>query len=457
MNARHRFGHAILAIGIAVISHTTCLAENAAQTFAWRTPLVTSTAGLQRLTLPPAAYEAMLQANLADLRVFNAAGETVPIARVERLLTTAQTTSFSAPLFGLPQPAAIGQSDTQVRIERRSDGSLISITSNTASKQDAAAEAWIVDASSHREPLSALVLELPESAAAVDTRLSIEASDDLATWRMVESSVPIIRLIQEGAKLQRNRVELHGVRAAYLRLRWQAPAPGIAPTSVTLETMLAAEEARRDWKALAPARQESGEYGFTSPGLYPVDRLRVHLPNLNTVVPVSIWSRAYPSQPWRQRASAVAFRLASATGEQTSPDIMLPNVRDPLWQLRVDQRGGGLGSQALQIELGWVPEQIVFAARGSPPFSLAAGNRNAPSSLYPVTTLLADIRPETIAVLPEAQPAAVEAAAQPKVARDRSANSTPWLLWGVLLGAVVLLGGMARSLLREMSNKRNND
>ena len=58
------------------------------------------------------------------------------------------------------------------------------------------------------------------------------------------------------------------------------------------------------------------------------------------------------------------------------------------WLLRVDQRGGGLGTSTPTLYAGWVPQKIVFAARGNAPFQIAYGSPRASPAAYSVETLV---------------------------------------------------------------------
>ena len=74
---------------------------------------------------------------------------------------------------------------------------------------------------------------------------------------------------------------------------------------------------------------------------------------------------------------------ARAADEVTSPDVSVSGqYRSPVaaagrW------RGGGLGGGAPVMHAGWIPHQVVFAARGEPPFQLAYGNRQAKPARMP--------------------------------------------------------------------------
>jgi hypothetical protein len=72
----------------------------------------------------------------------------------------------------------------------------------------------------------------------------------------------------------------------------------------------------------------------------------------------------------------------------TSPEILLASGGERYWLLRVDQKGGGVGTGVPAIEIGWVPQMLIFAARGNGPFLLAYGNSRAKASVFAIDSLI---------------------------------------------------------------------
>jgi len=68
--------------------------------------------------------------------------------------------------------------------------------------------------------VAALQFTWPDDSVDFAGRLSIEASDDFALWRMIAEAVPIANLHANGRQLVNNRVELAAARAKYWRLSW---------------------------------------------------------------------------------------------------------------------------------------------------------------------------------------------------------------------------------------------
>jgi hypothetical protein len=211
-------------------------------------------------------------------------------------------------------------------------------------------------------------------------------------------------------------------------------------------------EPERSWlRITAQDAGKIGEYWFDLQGQFPVDRMRLELPQQNTVARVAFLSRPDPKQPWRAVINAVVYRLARQGGDVVSPDLAIFSGTDRYWLLRVDQTGGGLGNGTPKLSVGWVPQKLVFAARGNGPFQLAYGSAVALPATYSIETLVPDWRTEprprlgTAQALPE-QLLAGEAALRPKPKRDYKV----WGLWAALVAGVLLLAWMAWRLARQM-------
>ena len=117
------------------------------------------------------------------------------------------------------------------------------------------------------------------------------------------------------------------------------------------------------------------------------------------------------------------------------------------------------------LHAGWVPHQLVFAARGAPPFTLAygnAGNRGAQSAALAIESLIPGYRDDAGSTVRAAKTADTPtvnvkaASAQPQKELGGAARLQQqidwkrWSLWGVLALGVLVLGGMAWRLVRQL-------
>ena len=115
----------------------------------------------------------------------------------------------------------------------------------------------------------------------------------------------------------------------------------------------------------------------------------------------------------------------------------------------------GLGVEAPALRFAVRATQLVFLARGEPPFTLALGNASVKAASLPLTTLIPDYSAERFKTLGQAKVAGevvvktAAVAAAPKATADWKKLG----LWAVLLLGVAALGGMAYSLLRKPQAK----
>ena len=107
---------------------------------------------------------------------------------------------------------------------------------------------------------------------------------------------------------------------------------------------------------------------------------------------------------------------------------------------------------------------MVFAARGSPPFTLAYGNRSAQAGALPIESLIPGYREDAGASVRAAKTGVQQvvnvqaASAQPQKELGGQARLQEqvdwkrWSLWGVLGLGVLVLGVMAWRLVKQLGS-----
>ena len=198
------------------------------------------------------------------------------------------------------------------------------------------------------------------------------------------------------------------------------------------------------------AGKQPGEYEFGLAASLPLDRLRLDLPEPNTLVAIELLTRAREQDPWRSTARAVVYRLTRDGVEVTSPPVVVQGGAQH-WLLRVDQKGGGIGAGQPGIQAGWLPQELVFIARGAPPFQLAYGNAQAQPGAYAIQTIVPGWRTdEALKAAPASTGAQSEVAGRAAL-RER-ADYKAWMLWGALAAGVAVLAWMAWQLARQLKD-----
>ena len=447
-----------LIVAAAVSVATTSGGAEKPKDFAFGIPLTVEVdSAFYRAALPAAFYAGSARPDQGDLRVFNGDDAVVPYARLDSPVATREKKSASAlGFFPLRVDEQGGDlSGLSLTVNRSAGKTVVSLTTKEGQPVPAQRLAgYLVDATDAREPISAIVLAWTPKPGGMNTRIRVEASDNLDQWRTLVGDAPLLDLEYEGRHLLRDRVEFREASARYLRISWPTAQPPLQLNAVRAEFGDRVLETPRQWtEALGSAVVDNeNEYQFDLGGALPVDRVAIELPELNSVVPAQLLARTAPAEPWRPVTSLVTYRLRQDAGEVSAPPFAVAPVTYRYWLLRVDPKSGGLGRGQPRMRAGWIPQEIVFAARGTGPFLIAYGNVSAASSALPVTTLVpgyATAGPPlgVIAVARTGAAAPLGHLEQAKPPREYRRAT----LWGVLILGVVVLAWMAWQLSRQLN------
>jgi hypothetical protein len=447
----------VLGLAISLLASFS-VAQDLSADFHTQAPLTLSGEGpWYRLELPMALHLAAQFADLRDVRVFNAEGQAqayaLTLGRASQRENIQQTAVKWFPLRG-PKDAPLETSG--IRVQRSSTGTLVELTAPAGSAPaEEQLRGWLLDASAIKAPLEKLQLNWSGDAEGFQ-RFSIEASDDLQHWQNWGEG-QIARLSFADEQLEQRSVRLPGEPARYLRLLWLAPQQ--APALTAAELFSSASDtlpAPMAWSAaMTPSSAKPGEYSWDLPLALPLERIKIALPQANTLAPVQLYGRRDGKVQWQLLSRSLLYRLPQAGKESLQEQIEL--YGSPVQQLKlvVDQRGGGLGSEAPQLQVGLRATELVFLARGTPPYTLALGNPDAKAVNLPLSTLIPGYEPARLSTLGVATVTAAVSA--PLTAVEPVAQNGPdWKrlgLWAVLLLGVGLLVLMALSLLRAAPAK----
>ncbi len=418
-------------------------------------------------------------ASLGDLRVRNAAGETMPFAWIDEPPPATAPQRTPARLYKVPLPPA----DAASAIEGHPR------------------QAWIVDTKAAGEDLLRLDLGLEHDTQGVYT-LRLEASDDLQHWRTLKDGAQLVQLQSlpqvgttgalasqaDREHLVADGIDLDDVPARYLRLTTD-PRSAIPPLVSATVTRAPHRDAPPplDWSEPLPASGcEASSCDYPLPRNAAVAEVQVTPSDVDTIGQVMVMGqveigRAPPPRhallhgplhalrlkaerastqagpAWDTAAVANVYWLTQSNG---GPELHSPPVRlgGETWHaLRLETLGPitQLGHAAPTVRIGVRPRQLVFVARGAGPFVLARAAADEPSVPMTLAALMPGRAPgaalppatATVASAPAATPSA---ASTPAIAAASAPTGThtPWL-WAALLAGLALMGGMAWSLLRK--------
>ncbi|MBF0302847.1 MAG: DUF3999 domain-containing protein [Desulfamplus sp.] len=476
---------------------------------------------IYRLELPEAVYQGVMRQDLGDIRIFNGNGEIVPHLLRQSLSeleasdiiiesgkiagqNTAKTANSNiqnrVPFFPLYSDRDSSQNnDISMNIIKNPDGTIISVRSSNNNPSNSAESeiiAYLLDMSKIKPYPKQLELEWSGGGDHFIINIALEGSSDLTHWDFMTEKT-IAKLKFAGNSIYQNQIELEEStikgnsiqkvssekrkQYKYFRLSW-ATEEKDSTSSAALISIRAIPpkpepKIKRKWREI-----NNGTFSqtnrmvvhFDSGGYFDVDAVQIKFNQTNSIIRATIESSSlYQSvsehnTQWYQRCEGVFYtlnagKLKKAEDAELSNSIFtFPITSDRFWRMKVSQDGAGLANSVYPpiLKVGWIPHEILFVARGNPPYTLAYGSvkfleQNAniikmnSQSGYIIETILKDVSRKEIADATYGAPIILggDDALQlppPPIPWEK------WILWGVLIFGVCLLAFMAWRLVNQM-------
>lgn len=411
---------------------------------------------LYRVQLPDDVYDTSTRADLADIRVFNAAGETVPHTfRGVRSEADLRPEWQTMPSFPMSEAQAGTAARTHVRVG--ADGAVLEVTNDR--KAGRATTAYLVDASGMKDPIAQLALtwEAPPGETFL-VPVAVSASDDLSRWRTVVSSAAIAQLQRESYTLTQNEIELPiGERAKYLRLSWPKELAAVTLKDVRVRPQAAAALPQIQWRTLAADRVgPAGVASYDTHAFLPVEYVDVEFAEPTDIAAVTMRTRSSPKADMIVRHSGLFYGLQGPGGSIRSSYARIPPTFDRYWTIETTREGGWKQNRTPKLKVGWHPHELLFVARGAGPFTLAYGSARVGPADAPLDQLLATLNQRDdesrIRLATIGEPRTLGGADALKPA-PRTIPRKQIVLWTVLIIAVGALAFLAVRLFRDTKNQ----
>ncbi|MET0311814.1 MAG: DUF3999 family protein [Burkholderiaceae bacterium] len=425
--------------------------------FTWRARLeVPAGANVARIALPADALAALQSGDARDLRVFNGKGEPVGYALTRPVApapAAAQSRVFNAyPLYAAAPGVKHSRGSVQVKVDGGTDGRAVwvQLEGNGGAKpaNAQALDAALFTTQDQKLTITALSVlgELPANA---PVEMTLSTSPDLSQWTEVPLRGRLFRF--DGENAPRNlTLALErplSLEGKYLRLSWEGQA-GVKVTGIT-GTVSSGEAPAGRVRAALPAGTQSGNaLEWQLPYATPMAALALSPKNANTIAPVRVLGRNDAAQPWQFLGSGVVYKV----GDNVNPPVTLNGAS--VRTLRVEAtQGPALSPGAVEASVEFLPVEVAFLVAGEGPFVLAAGRaRTGGAALAP--EMLVAAAGKKMTEMPQARVGEVlKAGAGGGSFIDRivpGQESRSLVLWLVLGAGVIVLGGAAFALMRQL-------
>lgn len=428
----------------------------------------TGNEALYQTVLPIEVYQASRANNLQDLTITNATGEQVPYSFLEDEYLHPKTELSLNSQVLLAHPVTESQLSNagalHIQLNQAAENSTVDIQTNAPSSAEKFA--YLIDAGEKHPAFKTLRIEWEGSEGKL---LSFEvlASNNLKDWHSLGDGV-LIKVAADS--LVQNTIEIDGGDTSrYLQIR-PTDANNTVIKQVRAEYLTERSADRvilqQNIDLLQREQDQTNHVinlDFEAKGRYPAQYLRVGLPQMNTVTSARFFVRNKLSEPWQYLTTSSLYKTEKAGKVSTNPYVELNNTTARYWRMQFDESSGGLGAENPTLSLAWRPHTVVWNARGNAPFKLNVGDNPNVVNMVTVQSLIPDYKIEKVLQLPkadvdvalsDAENVATKTANKTQDAWTAPPDYKSWSLWAGLALGVLLLSGMAYSLLKTDNQEK---
>jgi hypothetical protein len=397
-------------------------------------------APLQRVLVSADVYRGLEHEDMRDLRVFNARGEEVPFAIVPAaFLSEPEPRRVEIPAYALLLETE--EADVEELAENLEAEPEVGIQEMLGLQMAPAGPvSYVFDTSQVGGEIHGLRLSWDEGAESFLSVIALESSDDLLNWEPWGNPVAIVGLRTGTWELRRNEISLPARRVGFIRVvqaEGGLPLPELS--HVEAELVTAAPEGERRWWRPRLSSAQDGVYDLEA--AMTVDGMRLVFPPGHAVVGARLLSSRNENRGWQPRFEGLFYSFAGEDAEMSFSSARFEPTADRYWRLEL---AGGDLAEEIVLELGQIPEQLVFLARGEAPFTLAYGSAAAEAGgQLPMLLDLEPLREGRVEIAAASLSPAFElggeaALVSPTRSRLRYGLITAALLGALMLGLIVL-------------------
>ena len=397
---------------------------------------------LMWLELPYMVYEHVERTDLGDIRVFDSGGLPVPfeVRKPKRLSTTPDPVAL--PFFPWqPDEGNSLPSSTDIQID--STGAVIKLNNNAGAGGESAT--YLIDTGGLQYGASSLKLSFKNPVNDFNSPAEVRLSDDLAGWKLYDKK-QTVAMFGDEQKTEHFNVEIPRKSSRYLLLSLGENAPKLAGVEAVFAPQSRPGKLRTS--VFKGVKSKDGmEVVYNTEGYYPIVAIDFILPKPDAIN-VDVKNRMTEKAPWAFKAEGDIYRFKpDAKGNERKNSPFEIDSRAPHWLLH--STGTVTFVDAPDMEIQWEPYKLVWLARGIGPWVLAYGNHESGMvfdnnlSLLDEGTLL-----EASVVGEERYTPRLEETA------FLDADKQQWMLWAVLILAVLVLSGFAYVVAKGMTKKK---
>ncbi|WP_062065739.1 DUF3999 family protein [Cellvibrio sp. OA-2007] len=423
-------------------------------------------------TLTHDIYRYSADARLNDLVVTDQQGNKLPYRLVApSAKNTEQSQQMPVRFFpvavGAPPETLLALSSASIRL----DANEISVSVVKSDKEElldqtAPTDFYVVDLSDLRTRADALMVLWPVSEQHQYLEVQVNGTNDMTNWTPITETT-LVQLHKDGEQLTRNKITLNlkEFEYAYLQLKFMRGGENLQLTQVAIEntdktTNAPAPDSWQVSGTLAEKQQtalhaiNSGKkaavaaWEFERDDIAPISRLSINLGEVVYGDQIKVFSRRSEKQPWQLIHQGIWFNAQVGSTWQQSDALHIHQNSDTHWRVELNEL---LRTHANpQLVFTRQPELLQFIANNSAPFNIAIDTQAAPDNQYTSSQIFSQL--VNGKELEWAQTTFTEL--KPNINYfARHSMQIGWktlLFWGIMIGAVLVLVGVAVRLMGQM-------
>lgn len=407
-------------------------------------------ANVYKVGLPQIVYQHVYHANLQDLQLYNSQHEIVSTAILSSHAKDEQL-QVALPVF--PIDSTLPANNTfKLEISTNTQGAMVARTLNAQANIPSAEntqQALLIDLKpTQQKKIGDIKLKWQPSNNDFMHSLSVYSSQDLTHWQFMKT-VRLVSLHFDGKKILQNKFSLSARYSRYVLLKWSAGATPLHIQSAEATVYKVGQPTFDSFIAKSKGyNQQAGGYVYAAPMALPASQINVKLPTNNQVHQYEVYARQTKQQAWQYQGALLSYKIIKQGTRLSNTPLSFPMLHAKYWLLKTTHQQ----KVAPVLQLGWLPQSLVFLHDDHPPYTLVFGSYHTTSPDRQLAMLIST--KDSVLKVPAKDNArlsnfeslrGITALVAPDLQHKRKV-----ILWGVIIAGVLLALWMVLSLVKQM-------